>query len=93
MVLVTRMFIGLTGSGLDPSSNNTWRLSVKVGDMVRLQSGTRNHWGLRTGVVVLMEKLPRTDTLEYDWKVLTETGQAIELGRQIEVSSELINGI
>ena len=28
MVLVTRMFIGLTGSGLDPSSNNTWRLSV-----------------------------------------------------------------
>ena len=35
MVLVTRMFIGLTDSGLDPSSNNTWRLSVKVGDLVR----------------------------------------------------------
>ena len=64
---------------------------MKVGDMVRLQSGTRNHWGLRTGVVVLMEKLPREDALEYDWKVLTETGQAIELGRQIEISSELIN--
>ena len=64
---------------------------MKVGDMIRLQSGTRNHWGLRTGVVVLMEKLPRTDTLEYDWKVLTETGRTIELGRQIEVSSELIN--
>jgi len=64
---------------------------VKVGDMIRLQSGTRRHWGLRTGVVVLMERLPRADALEYDWKVLTETGQAIELGRQIETSSELIN--
>ena len=66
---------------------------MKVGDMIRLQSGTRRHWGLRTGVVVLMEKLPRTDTLEYDWKVLTETGRTIELGRQIETSSELINGV
>ena len=64
---------------------------MKVGDMIRLQSGTRNHWGLRTGVVVLMEKLSRSDALEYDWKVLTETGRTIELGRQIEVSSELIN--
>jgi len=35
MVLVTRMFIGLTNSGLDPLSSNTWRLSVKVGDLVR----------------------------------------------------------
>ena len=66
---------------------------MKVGDMIKLQSGTRNHWGLRTGVVVLMQKLPRTDTLEYDWKVLTETGHTIELGRQIEVSSELISGV
>ena len=64
---------------------------MKVGDMIKLQSGTRNHWDLRTGVVVLLEKLPRTDTLEYDWKVLTETGRTIELGRQIECSSELIN--
>lgn len=64
---------------------------MQVGDLVRLQSGTRNHWGLRTGVVVLMEKLPREDALEYDWKVLTETGRTIELGRQIENSSELIN--
>lgn len=64
---------------------------MQVGDLVRLQSGTRNHWGLRTGVVVLMAKLPRADALEYDWKVLTETGRTIELGRQIEGSSELIN--
>tara|TARA_B100001093_G_C26567271_1_gene901355 strand:+ start:204 stop:389 length:186 start_codon:yes stop_codon:yes gene_type:complete len=59
--------------------------------MIKLQSGTRNHWDLRTGVVVLLEKLPRTDTLEYDWKVLTETGRTIELGRQIECSSELVS--
>ena len=64
---------------------------MKVGDMVKLPRGCRTHWGLRTGVVVLMAKLPRTDTLEYDWKVLTETGQAIELGRQIETSSELVS--
>ena len=64
---------------------------MKVGDMIRLQSGTRNYWGLRTGVVVLLEKLPRTDTLEYDWKVLAETGRTIDLGRQIEISSELVS--
>jgi len=86
------MFIGLTNSGSDPSNNNTWRLSVNVGDMIKLQSGTRRHWDLRTGVVMLLEKLPREDALEYDWKVLTETGRTIELGRQIEGSSELISG-
>lgn len=64
---------------------------MQVGDLIRLQSGTTRHWGLRTGVVVLVEKLPREDALEYDWKVLTETGRTIELGRQIEISSELIN--
>ena len=64
---------------------------MKVGDMIKLQSGTSRHWDLRTGVVVLLEKLPRADELEYDWKVLTETGGTIELGRQIEGSSELVN--
>jgi len=63
---------------------------VKVGDLVRLQSGTRSHWGLPTGVALLIEKLPRNDRLEYDWKVLVD-GQYIELGRQIEGSSEVIN--
>ena len=75
----------------DQSSSNTWRLSVNVGDMIKLQSGTTRHWGLRTGVVVLLERLPRADALEYDWKVMTETGQTIVLGRQIEGSSELIS--
>ena len=64
---------------------------MNVGDMIKLQSGTARHWGLRTGVVVLLKRLPRADALEYDWKVMTETGQTIVLGRQIEGSSELIN--
>ena len=64
---------------------------MNVGDMIKLQSGTTRHWGLRTGVVVLLERLPRADALEYDWKVMTETGQTIMLGRQIERSSELIS--
>ena len=64
---------------------------MKVGDMIRLQSGTASVWDLRTGIVVLLEKLPRADELEYDWKVLTETGHTIELGRQIEGSSEIIS--
>ena len=55
MAPFSKMFTGLNGNGSGQSSNNTWRLSVKVGDMIRLQSGTRRHWGLRTGVVVLME--------------------------------------
>ena len=64
---------------------------MKVGDMIRLQRLTANVWDLPNGVVMLLEKLPREDELEYDWKVLTETGRTIELGRQIEGSSELIN--
>ena len=64
---------------------------MKVGDLVKLQRLTANVWDLPNGVVMLLEKLPREDELEYDWKVLTETGRTIELGRQIEGSSELIN--
>lgn len=64
---------------------------MKVGDMVRLQRLTANVWDLPNGVVMLLEKLPREDELEYDWKVLTETGRTIELGRQIEGSSEVLN--
>lgn len=64
---------------------------MKVGDMIKLQRLTANVWDLPNGVVMLLEKLPRADELEYDWKVLTETGRTIELGRQIEGSSELVN--
>ena len=52
---------------------------MKVGDMIKLQRLTANVWDLPNGVVMLLEKLPRADELEYDWKVLTETGRTIEL--------------
>jgi hypothetical protein len=63
---------------------------MKVGDLVKLQRGTRNHWGLTTGIALLLEKLPRNDRLEYDWRVLVD-GRSIELGRQLEQSSEVLN--
>ena len=63
---------------------------MKIGDLIQLQSGTRSHWGLPTGVALLVAKLPRNDELEYDWRVLVD-GQHIELGRQIEGSSEVIS--
>ena len=63
---------------------------VKVGDLVKLPEGCRKHWKLPTGVAILVAKLPRADTLEYDWQVLAE-GRLIALGRQIEQSSEVIS--
>ena len=63
---------------------------MKVGDLVKLQSGTRSHWELPTGVALLIEKLPRNDRLEYDWKVLVD-GRHIELGRQIEIDAEVLS--
>jgi hypothetical protein len=63
---------------------------MKVGDLIKLQSGTCTHWGLPTGVALLVEKLPRIDIYEYDWRVLVD-GRYVELGRQIEQSSEVIN--
>jgi hypothetical protein len=63
---------------------------MKAGDLVKLQDGTRAHWGLPTGVALLVEKLPRNDRLEYDWKVFVD-GRSIELGRQLEGSSVVIN--
>ena len=63
---------------------------MKVGDLIKLQSGTCAHWGLPTGIALLVKKMPRNDSLEYDWKVLVD-GRYIELGRQVEQSSERIN--
>jgi len=63
---------------------------MKVGDLVKLPRGTRNHWGLPTGIALLLEKLPRNDRLEYDWRVLVD-GMSIELGRQLEQSSQVLN--
>jgi hypothetical protein len=63
---------------------------VKPGDLIKLPQGSRTHWGLPTGVALLIEKLPRTDILEYDWQVLVD-GRYINLGRQIEQSAEVIS--
>ena len=63
---------------------------MKVGDLVQLHRGTRKHWDLLSGVALLIEKLPRNDRLEYDWKVLVD-GRYIELGRQLEDSSEILS--
>ena len=63
---------------------------MKVGDLIQLQEGTRNHWDLPTGIALLTEKLPRNDYLEYDWKVVVD-GRYIELGRQLEQSAELLS--
>ena len=63
---------------------------MKVGDLVKLGGGARDVWGLPTGVALLVEKMPRNDRLEYDSRVFVD-GRYIELGRQMEQSSELIN--
>jgi hypothetical protein len=63
---------------------------VKVGDLIKLQSSTRTHWGLPTGVALLVKKLLRNDRYEYDWRVLVD-GRYVELGRQIEQSSEVLH--
>ena len=63
---------------------------MKVGDVIKLQSGTVKHWGLKSEVAILLEKLPRSDGLEYDWLVMAD-GRCLELGRQLEQSSEVIN--
>lgn len=63
---------------------------MQVGDIVKLPRGCRNHWGLTSGIAILIEKLPREDNLKYDWLVSAE-GRTIELGRQIEQSAEVLS--
>ena len=63
---------------------------MKVGDLVRLSPGTRWHFDLLTDIALLVEKVPRPDYLQYDWKVLAD-GKYIELGRQLEGNAEGIS--
>ena len=42
---------------------------VKIGDLIKLPEGCFKHYGLASGVAVLVAKLPRADNLEYDWFV------------------------
>lgn len=63
---------------------------MRAGDLIKLPEGCRKHWGLPTGVALLIAKLPRNDRLEYDWRVLVD-GRYIELGRIIEDGPEVLN--
>ena len=63
---------------------------MQVGDLVKLAEGCRKHWGLPTGIALLVTKLPRNDRLEYDWRVFAD-GRYLNLGRQLEDSSEVLN--
>jgi hypothetical protein len=63
---------------------------MKAGDLINLPPGCYKHLGLSSGVAVLVAKLPRPDGYKYDWRVLAE-GRYIELGRQIEQSSEVLS--
>ena len=63
---------------------------MKVGDLVRLQQGVGNHFNLKSYVATLVKKRPRVDSYEYDWIVMVG-GRYIALGRQIEMSAEVIS--
>jgi len=63
---------------------------MKVNDIIKLPRGSVNHFGLKSYIALLVEKLPRNDAYEYDWLVMAD-GRFIELGRQIEDTAELIN--
>ena len=63
---------------------------MKVGDLVRLSRGVGNHFDLKSYVAILVKKLPRSDSYEYDWLVMTD-GKCIALGRQIEHSARLLS--
>ena len=63
---------------------------MKVGDLIKLQEGTCNHWELPTGIALLVAKIPPTQSLERGWKVLVD-GRHIDFGHQIEQSSEVIS--
>ena len=65
---------------------------MQVGDLVKLPQGTVLHWDLKNPFAILVEKLPRADVWEYDWKVFVD-GRYIELGSQIEILSEAVSEV
>ena len=65
---------------------------MKVGDLIRLPEATVSVWNLKNPIALLVDKLPRADKWEYDWKVFVD-GRFIEFGRQIEDSGEVVCSI
>ena len=61
-----------------------------AGDLISLPQGPYNHFNLKSYVAILVKKLPRDDSYEYDWLVLAD-GRYIALGRQIEQSAQVIS--
>lgn len=63
---------------------------MKVGNLIRLQEATANHWRINREVI-LVEKVPTPDhPWGYVWNALVSDGRVIEFGRQIEHSSEVV---
>ncbi len=65
---------------------------MNLGDMIRLNSGPVYHFDLTSPAAVLVAKVPRPDYLEYDW-IAFASGRFIKLGRQIEISCEVISSV
>ena len=63
---------------------------MKIGDMIQLGNGPVGHFSLTSHAAVLVKKSPRSDYMEYDW-IAFASGRFIKLGRQIEISCEVIS--
>jgi len=63
---------------------------VKVGDLILLPQGYREQWGLTSLYGLLTEKIPRTDYLQFDWKIFVDN-RYVTAGRQIEDAAFLEN--
>ena len=63
---------------------------MQVGDLILLPQGFRQHWGLTSLYGLLVEKLPRTDYLQFDWKIFVDN-RYVTAGRQIEDACLLEN--
>ena len=59
---------------------------MKVGDLILLPQGFREQWGLTSKYGLLTEKTPRTDYLQYDWKILVDN-------RYVTASSQIEDAI
>ena len=63
---------------------------MKVGDLITLSAGPRQHFKITSKTALLVKKLPRSDRYEYDWLVLAD-GRFIGLGRQLEDSEKILS--
>ena len=63
---------------------------MKIGDMIQLGNGPVGHFSLTSHSAELVKKSPRSDYMEYDW-IAFASGRFIKLGRQIEISCEVIS--